>query len=75
MNLFRSEEHIRNLPHFDPSTEDGILALDDLVGMFSSDFCRKRLEPDYVSNSRKYIEEFLSGAAELGKTKPFWRPE
>jgi hypothetical protein len=73
MNLFRSEEHIRNWSRFDPAAEQGIVPLADLVRLFSLDMFKKRLEPDYATRSRAYAGEFLSAVAELGKTRPFWR--
>ena len=73
MNLFRSEEHIRNWPRFDPAAEQGIVPLANLVTLFSLDMFKKRLEPDYISRSGQYVGEFLSAVAELGKTRPFWR--
>ncbi len=35
MNLFRSEEHIRNWSRFDPAAEQGIVPLANLVQLFS----------------------------------------
>ncbi len=75
MNLFQSEEHIRNWARFDPATEEGLLPLPDLAKAFSGNFFRKRLEPDYVSRSQEYLGKFLAEIAELAKTRPFWRFE
>jgi hypothetical protein len=75
MNLFRSEEHIRNWARFDPTTEEGILPLSDLVQLFSGNFFRKRLDPDYASQSKQYLDEFLAEILELAKTRPFWKPK
>jgi hypothetical protein len=75
MNLFRSEEHIRNWARFAPTTEEGILPLADVAKAFSGNFFRKRLDPDYVSRSKEYLGEFLAEIAELAKTRPFWRFE
>jgi len=72
MNLFRSEEHVRNWPHFDTATAEGILPLDDLVHMFSMNFFRKRLDETYVSESKQYVEELFEAVAKLGEQKPFW---
>ena len=74
MNLFRSEEHIKNWAQYDPATEEGILPLLDLVKLFSGNLFRRRLDPDYVSQCGKYMQEFLAELAELGKTRPFWQP-
>ena len=49
MNLFRSEEHIRNWSRFDPAAEQGIVPLANMVKLFSLDMFKKRLEPDYVA--------------------------
>jgi len=73
MNLFRSEEHIRNWPRFDPFTTEGILSLPDLVKLFSGRYFRRRLDPDWVSNSREYAREMVATLGEIGKTGPFWK--
>ena len=75
MNLFRSEEHIRNYTRFDPATAEGILPLSDVAKVFSGNFLRKRLDPDYVSRNKEYLGEFLADVAELAKTRPFLRFE
>jgi len=76
MNLFRSEEHIRNWAQFDSSAEDGIMPLDDLVKLFSGSYFSRRLDPDWVSHSREYAREMRATLKEIGKTGPFWgRPK
>jgi hypothetical protein len=76
MNFFRSEEHIRNWVRFDPAAEDGITPLSDLVRLFSCEYFRRRLDPDYFSKRLQYRTEFLSILREIGKTGPFWqKPE
>jgi hypothetical protein len=75
MNLFRSEEHIRNWAGFDPAASDGILPLADVARVFSGSLFRKRLDPDYATRSKEYLGEFLAEIAELAKTRPFWRFE
>jgi hypothetical protein len=73
MNLFRSEEHIRNWSQFDLAAEQGIVPLANVVKLFSMDMFKKRLDPDYVARVGQYAEEFFAAVAELGKTRPFWR--
>jgi hypothetical protein len=73
MNLFRSEEHIRNWARFDPATEEGIIQLDDLVKLFSGNYFRRRMDSDWVSRSREYAREMVATFKEIGKTGPFWR--
>jgi hypothetical protein len=74
MNLFRSEEHIRNWPSFDPASEEGIVPLAQLVEMFSENLFQRRLDPDYFSLSQEYMGELLTALTELGKDRPFWSP-
>jgi hypothetical protein len=74
MNLFRSEEHIRNWTRFDPATKEGILPLEDMVSLFSGNMFRRRLEPDYVTKYREYLGEWLTELSELPKKRPFWNP-
>ena len=74
MNLFRSEEHIRNCVQFDPESEEGIISLDDLIKLFSCELFRRRLEPDYFSRKAEYRGKFLMILAEMGKKRPFWLP-
>jgi len=72
MNLFRSEEHVRDSVQFDPATEDGIIPLLDLVKFFSCEYFRRRLDPDYFSQRLKYRTELFTTLKEIGKTGPFW---
>ena len=73
MNLFRSEEHVRNWARFDPATEEGILSLPDLTNLFSVGHFTRRLDPDYFSRGQ-YADEFTAALTELGRTRPFWSP-
>jgi hypothetical protein len=73
MNLFRSEEHIRNWARFDPATEEGIVPLPDLVKLFSGPYFRRRMDLNWVSKSREYAREMIATMAEIGKTGPFWK--
>jgi len=73
MNLFRSEDHIRNWPPFDSATSEGILKLQDLVKLFSGIYFRRRLDRDWVSHSREYALEMIKTLKELEKTSPFWK--
>jgi len=75
MNLFRSEEHVRNWDGFKTSTEEGILPLSDLVKLFSGDLFTRRLESDYVSRGMgMYFDQFGKTVAEMAKLRPFWSP-
>ena len=74
MNLFRSEEHVRNWSGFDIECEGGMISLDDLVRIFSCEVFRRRLEPDYFSHRSEYRIELTKILTEMGKTRPFWSP-
>ena len=70
MNLFRSEEHVRNWSGFKPDTEGGLILLGDLVTLFSGNYFRRRLDDDWVSRSREYTIEL---GKEFAKKGPFWQ--
>ena len=73
MNLFRSEEHVRNWPHFVSGTEEGMTTLPDMVKLFSGPYFSRRLDPDYVSNMHGYAKEMIQVMKEIGNTGPFWK--
>ena len=66
--------HYPPLTRFDPATEEGIVSLPDLLKLFSGNLFQRRLDPDYVSQSKQYMGQFLADLAELGKARPFWQP-
>jgi len=71
MNLFRSEEHVRNWRGFKVGTEGGLVQLPDMIKLFSTSFFSKRMDPDYVSHMREYGMENASIQKEMGN---FWQP-
>ncbi len=73
MNLFRSEEHVKNWRGYEPGSDKGIMPLDDLARLFSSRFFTRRLDSDYVSQGM-YLKDLLADLTELGKERPFWAP-
>jgi hypothetical protein len=74
MNLFRSEEHIRNWKHYDPAAEQGILSLQNIVHVFSGKFMQKRLDLDYASHALEHFGETLSVISDIARMRPFWNP-
>jgi hypothetical protein len=74
MNLFRSEEHIRNWARYDPAAEQGILPLENIVKVFSGKFFQKRLDLNFASHAQEYFGEVFSVLSEIAKTRPFWAP-
>jgi len=75
MNLFRSEEHVKNWSLYDPVSEDAIMPLADWALAFSGPFVRKRLEPDYLSRVQEYRSKLFLTLQELGRISPFWQPK
>ena len=70
MNLFRSEEHVRNWSGFKTGTEEGMNKVSDVAALFSGNFFTKRLDSDYVSHMRDYLMELIGGMKNLGS---FWQ--
>ncbi len=75
MNLFRSEEHVKSWPHYDPISEESIMSLSHWATAFSGPLFRNRLKPDYLSRVHEYASELFLSLKKLGKTGPFWTPE
>jgi hypothetical protein len=69
MNLFRSEEHVRKWSGFKSGTEEGIVPVLDMAGIFSGNFFKKRLDPDYLSHMREYTMELVGAFQNRGS---FW---
>jgi hypothetical protein len=73
MNFFRSEEHLRIWPGFEPAAIDGVIALTDLIQFFSGRYFKKRMEPDYFSHIREYEAEMIAGLEQLKDAGAYWR--
>jgi hypothetical protein len=71
MNLFRSEEHVRNWIGFKAGTEEGMNQLSDVVGLFSLNLFTRRLDPDYASHLGEYLTELIGVLKAMGS---FWQP-
>ena len=70
MNLFRSEEHVRNWSGFKAGTEEGMNKLSDIAELLSGNFSTKRLDSDYYSNMQDYMMEFIGAMKDGGS---FWQ--
>ncbi len=75
MNLFRSEEHVKNWALYDSVSAESIMPLADWATVFSGPLCRNRLEPDYLSRINEYASELILALKKLGKAGHFWTPE
>jgi len=75
MNLFRSEEHIRRWALFDPTSEDGIIALADLQVLYATESRRHMLDGDYLERwAPLRWPERREALKQIGKATPFWLP-
>ena len=70
MNLFRSEEHVKNWSGFKVGTEEGMNKVSDVAALFSGNFFTKRLDPDYASNMQNYLMELIGIMKNMGS---FWQ--
>ena len=61
---------MRNWSGFKPDTDEGIIALGDLVKLFSGNYFRRRLDDNWVSRSREYAIEL---GKEFAKKGAFWQ--
>jgi hypothetical protein len=74
MNLFRSEEHLKNWSQYDPISADSIMPVADWAQAFSGPLHKNRLEPDYLSRVKEYASEMFLLLRKLGKEGSFWTP-
>ena len=73
MNLFRSEEHARRWPRFNPASGIGFITLPELAGFFGSETRRHMLDADYLSAwFPRRAEERREYMTRIGKAVPFW---
>lgn len=70
MNIFRSEEHVKNWSGFKAGTEEGMNKVSDVAGLFSGNFFTKRLDSDYVSHMQDYLMELIGSMKDMGS---FWQ--
>ena len=74
MNLFRSEEHVRQWPRFAPGSEEGIRPVADFVTiLFVLPRYRERLAPDYLLRLSELSRHLPDALERLGRSTPFWR--
>lgn len=74
MNLFRSEEHVKNWTSYDPVSAESIIAVAGYAQAFSGPLFKNRLAPDYLRRIKEYAGEFLKTLQAMGKGGPFWIP-
>ncbi len=75
MNLFRSEEHVRNWYRFNPDSAEGIMPLAGYVALFSTEDRKHKLDGNYISEwLPRRVQERVGVLQRLGKSSPFWMP-
>ena len=75
MNLFRSKEHVRRWPLFNPASESAIKPVRDWVRLlFNLPRYKERLAPDYLARAAEHSVGLPAALAELGQGSEFWRP-
>jgi hypothetical protein len=47
--------------------------LPDLLKLFSGNYFRRRLDPDWLSRSHEYGREWVMTLIEMGRIGPFWK--
>jgi hypothetical protein len=62
---------LKNWAQYDPATQDGISQLEGLLSMFSSNLFKRRMDPDYFSNMKKYIGELIGEVGSNDKIGTF----
>lgn len=73
MNLFRSEEHVRRWPLFNPASTDGFIGLPELAAFFGTESRHHMLDPEYLSAwYPKRAGERRAFLERIGKAVPFW---
>ena len=73
MNLFRSEDHARRWPQFNPRSEVGFIRVPDLAAFFATESRHHMLDDDYLSVwYPKRAAERRAVLERIGKTVPFW---
>ncbi len=73
MNFFRSEEHLRSLEGFKERKAGGIIALEDLMRLFSGPYFKNRRQPDYFSRMGGYLPDMIATMDTLKNAGPYWR--
>ena len=72
MNLFRSEEHVKNWSLYDPISEEAIMPLADWSQVLSGPLFWKRLDSDYLMRTPEYISVFFETLQQMGEMGSFW---
>ena len=70
MNLFRSEEHAKRWSLYERSIDDYVMPVADWGTVFEASMFRKRLDPNYLTYSADYVEDYREALRAMGKKLP-----
>ena len=73
MNFFRSEEHLRNWNGFQEKKKAGIIALSDLMRVFSGPLFTQRRAPDYFSHMGEFFLELIAALNKVENVGAYFR--
>ena len=73
MNIFRSEDHVKNWSLYNPISEESIMPVEDWSMVLSGPLFRNRLDSDILERTSEYWEDFLERLATFGRTGDFWK--
>ena len=74
MNLFRSEEHVKNWSGFKEGTDEAMLSVVDLMAIFQTPRHRAKYIGNYVSCAPEYAPAFFDKLKEVTGGASFWNP-
>jgi len=72
MHFFRSEEHLRKWGGFNEKKRGGIIALRDLMRLFSGPYFKRRRELDYFSHMGDYLTDLIASLDSLDNAGTYW---
>lgn len=75
MNLFRSEDHVKEWSLYDPKSEESIMPVVDWAYVMGNKLFSRRLDSDYLDSVDRYFKDWYERLAELGRKGSFWIEE
>ena len=70
MNLFRSEEHVRNWSLYFQASDDYVMPVSDWADVFGVALFRGRLDLDYLDRARAHLLDYHDALLAKGKPAP-----
>ena len=70
MNLFRSEEHVKNWSLYFQASDDYVMPVSDWADVFSVSLFRNRLDLDYFDQAQSHLRHYQDALLAKGKAAP-----